>query len=200
MPISAVLGRVAPVAVAQVGGDDFLYTFPKNFVGTVEIAPLPDAAAGSQINLQLGEWLSTKNATPVGGLTYPKISSFFGGGWDVQTEDHVLRAGKTEPITTLFCWHGFQYVRVQLPGNLSTGFKGGLNDIVGLEIHTNMTQTGHLEFHGGGDASATQAAAVLSGVNQMTLQSQRTNVAGASLQTHVAGTQSHRIDTELAAS
>ena len=100
-------------------------------------------------------------------------------GWDIQAEDHVLRSGNTEPITTLFCWHGFQYVRVQLlPGNLMTHFKGGLNDITGLAIHTNMTQTGSLEFGGGGDRDATHAAAVLSGINEMTLQSQRTNVAG----------------------
>ena len=80
MPLSVVLERVAPIAVEQVAGGDYLYTFPKNFVGTVEIAPLPDAAAGSRINLLLGEWLSTKNGTSGGGHTYPKISGFFGTG------------------------------------------------------------------------------------------------------------------------
>ena len=41
-----------------------------------------------------------------------------------------------------------------------TGFKGGLNDIVGLEIHTNMTATGTLSFGGDGVAGseAEQAA------------------------------------------
>jgi hypothetical protein len=53
---------------------------------------------------------------------------------------------------------GFQYVRVTPTGK--TGFKGGLNDIVGLEIHTNMTATGTLSFGGDGVAGseAEQAA------------------------------------------
>ena len=70
---------------------------------------------------------------------------------------------------------GFQYVRVSPKG--ATTFSGALDAIVGLEIHTNMSQTGHLSFGGEGDADAEHAAAVLHGVNEMTLQSQRTNVA-----------------------
>ena len=60
-------------------------------------------------------------------------------------------------------------MRISSEGN--TGFKGELHDIVGLEIHTNMSQTGKLEF------DDSDAGRVLNGVNQMTLQSQRTNVA-----------------------
>eukprot|EP01052_Picozoa_sp_SAG31_P044670 SAG31_NODE_7875_length_1576_cov_1.593771_1_plen_334_part_00 len=102
--------------------------------------------------------------------TYPQIS-----GGAQQYENHILRTGNHRPLTTLFCWHGFQYVRVHSTG--STGFKGGIDDIVGMEIHTNMTQTGHLTFGGEGEPAAEHAAAVLGGIQQMTLQSQRTNVA-----------------------
>ena len=63
--------------------------------------------------------------------------------------------------------HGFQYVLVTSNG---TGFAGGLNDIVGLEIHTNVTATGSLTF--GGPSSD-----VLNGIQSMTLASQVTNVA-----------------------
>ena len=87
----------------------------------------------------------------------------------------MLRAGNTDPLTTLFCWHGFQYVRVTPAGD--TGFTGALDAIVGLAIHTNMSQTGSLTFGGEGDAAAEDAAEVLTHINQMTLQSQRTNVA-----------------------
>jgi hypothetical protein len=68
-------------------------------------------------------------------------------------------------------------VRVTPQG--STGFAGGLDDIVGLDIHTNMTQTGFLVFGGDGvpGSESERAAAVLAGINSMTLQSQRTNVA-----------------------
>ena len=44
MPVSAVLGEVRPVKVEKVGDLGFLYTFPKNFVGTVRVGPLPGAA------------------------------------------------------------------------------------------------------------------------------------------------------------
>ena len=110
-------------------------------------------------------------STPPGTVnTYPKIS-----GGKQQYENHVLRAGNTDPLTTLFCWHGFQYVRVTPAGD--TGFTGALDAIVGLVIHTNMSQTGSLTFGGEGDAAAEDAAEVLTHINQMTLQSQRTNVA-----------------------
>ena len=73
---------------------------------------------------------------PSGGAdTYPKIS-----GGQQQFENHVLRAGNTEPLTTLFCWHGFQYVRVTPGSGGTTGFTGALDAIVGQAIHTNMTQ------------------------------------------------------------
>eukprot|EP01052_Picozoa_sp_SAG31_P006638 SAG31_NODE_307_length_17957_cov_5.236645_10_plen_317_part_00 len=105
-----------------------------------------------------------------GTYTYPKIS-----GGKQQFEYHSLRAGNTNALETRFCWHGFQYVRVT-PGG-KTGFTGALDAIVGLAIHTNMTATGTLKFGGMGDPNAEEAAEVLTHINQMTLQSQRTNVA-----------------------
>ena len=62
-----------------------------------------------------------------------------------------------------------------------TGFTGGLDAIVGLEIHTNMSATGSIQF--GSEMNANpqfkqaQHAEVLNGIYSMTLQSQRTNVA-----------------------
>ena len=106
---------------------------------------------------------------PPSDLRYPVIS-----GGQQQWENHLLQPGSTEPLETLFCWHGIIYVRVTPTGN--TGFKGTLDAIVGLEIHTNVSQTGFLEF-GGSGPSRSAAADVLNGINQMTLQSQRTNIA-----------------------
>lgn len=89
----------------------------------------------------------------------------------------VLQPGNANDLETRFCWHGFQYVLVTPSGN--SGFAGGIDDIVGLAIHTNMTETGSLLFSGDGveGSPQTRAAAVLSGIYHMTLQSQRTNVA-----------------------
>jgi len=102
--------------------------------------------------------------------TYPKIS-----GSVQQYENHVLRSGNSNPLGTLFCWHGFQYVRVTPSGD--TGFTGALDALVAIEIHTNMTASGSLTFGGEGDHVAEGAAEVLRHINQMTLQSQRSNVA-----------------------
>jgi hypothetical protein len=310
MPLSTVLEEVKPISVLKTADGGFLYTFPKNFVGTIKFQPLPSATSGSNLTVLLGEWLvssmpepkppapapkparcgrvaekhslalacpggkkidkivfasygtpdgdcpagfkdgicsktgtiGTSNQSlavvekacvgkesctvlasnddfggtnadpcplvvkslaaevhcsgdppgatcagscyngappppspspppPSGGAdTYPKIS-----GGKQQYENHILRAGNTEPLTTLFCWHGFQYVRVT-PGG-ATGFTGALDAIVGQAIHTNMTQVGKLTFGGEGDPSAEDAAEVLTHINAMTLQSQRTNVA-----------------------
>ena len=62
------------------------------------------------------------------------------------------------------------------PGG-DTGFTGALHAIVGLEIHTNVSEVGSLAFGGEGDPTAESAAEVLTHINEMTLQSQRSNVA-----------------------
>jgi hypothetical protein len=62
MPRTTVVSEVQPSAVRSVGGSRFLYTFPRNFVGTVRVAPLPGAPAGATLSLQLGEWLTSTGA------------------------------------------------------------------------------------------------------------------------------------------
>jgi hypothetical protein len=75
MPLSTVLNELRPVDVQLLSDGDYLYSFPKNFVGTVRVAPLPGAAAGSTLSLLSGEWLDklpypppapTPPPTPVG--------------------------------------------------------------------------------------------------------------------------------------
>ena len=65
MPLSTVLGEVKPISVTSEPDGAFVYTFPKNFVGTIKLQALPDAEAGSAISLLLGEWLGAKPPTPV---------------------------------------------------------------------------------------------------------------------------------------
>jgi len=65
MPLSAVLDEVKPVAVqGPLAGGSYLYTFPKNFVGTVRVQALPSATAGSNITVLLGEWLVRNKPAP----------------------------------------------------------------------------------------------------------------------------------------
>jgi hypothetical protein len=187
MPISAVLEEVAPNSVQRLENGDYLYRFPKNFVGTLRVKTVGAADDGATLTVLLGEWLSPRRPNGLPPLSpqrlepspkYTDPPSPWGtpGGYPVisgpteQFENHVLRAGAEQSLETMFCWHGFQFVRVS-SNNGTTGFAGGLHDIVGLAIHTNMTATGKLTFD---DSPAGQ---VLAGVNEMTLQSQRTNVA-----------------------
>eukprot|EP01052_Picozoa_sp_SAG31_P006992 SAG31_NODE_328_length_17643_cov_46.707649_12_plen_582_part_00 len=115
--------------------------------------------------------LSLPSTTPKSNLTWPMAAG------KAQDENHTLSAGNAEPLTTMFCWHGIRYLRVSSVGN--TSFPGDIGSVVGLAIHTNMSQTGWIKFTGDGCAGSVSehAAEVLNGINSMTLQSQRTNVA-----------------------
>jgi hypothetical protein len=64
MPPSTVVEEVKPVKVEALPGGDFLYTFPKNFVGTVKIKALSTAAHGSKILILSGEWLESSPPKP----------------------------------------------------------------------------------------------------------------------------------------
>ena len=78
MPLSVRIGgSVHPTAVRQLHDESYLYTFPKNLVGTLTVAPLPTAATGSRVELQLGEWLTPVNApyAPTPGVPPPPPSS-----------------------------------------------------------------------------------------------------------------------------
>ena len=50
-------------AVREIDGD-YLYKFPKNFVGTVEVKALPNAASNSSLDILAGEWLSGPSGAP----------------------------------------------------------------------------------------------------------------------------------------
>lgn len=125
MPIATVLREVQPSTVTALPDGAFLYRFPKNFVGTVRIAPLPTAETNSSLTVLLGEWLDPgipdSSQKPGGGYkgprVYPSISESVDGQ---QYENHVLVKGNTKPLTTLFCYHGFQWVRVDSTNH--TGF------------------------------------------------------------------------------
>ena len=54
----AVVEELKPESVSQLSDGSHLYKFKKNFVGTVRLAALPAAEAGSNISILAGEWLS----------------------------------------------------------------------------------------------------------------------------------------------
>ena len=56
MPLSTVLDEVLPDSVTKLPDGDFLYHFPKNFVGTLRINTA-GAESGANLTVLLGEWL-----------------------------------------------------------------------------------------------------------------------------------------------
>ena len=144
--------------------EQYMYTFPQNFVGTVRLAPLPHAETGSTISMVLGEWLDGTDPRPQ--------SRNAGGG--AQMESHTLVHGNPDPLETVFVWHGFQYVLVTCTGN--TTFSGGLDALVGIEVHTDLESVSQIEFGGDDRASATTAA-LFNQINRMARASMVSNVA-----------------------
>ena len=190
MPLATVVRRVAPVNATKLGwpaSNDshvaWLYTFPRNMVGMVELQPLPGAAAGAQVMLVHGEWLEEGvdgaqedwRRCELAACTGPDIVPVVSGGF--QSVVHTLRHNNSAALAPLFAWHGFQYVKVVAA--LGASFTGGLEALTALEIHPNLTPTGRLTFAGDGvqGSASEDAAAVLGGVQAMVLGSQLSNLA-----------------------
>eukprot|EP01052_Picozoa_sp_SAG31_P065495 SAG31_NODE_24323_length_484_cov_0.896104_1_plen_127_part_10 len=89
MPLSTVINEVHPTKVTALGNGAFLYKFPRNFVGTVKIAPLLSAKTNSSLTVLLGEWLDPGapdysqhrpgGRQPTGQRAYPSISDSVDG-------------------------------------------------------------------------------------------------------------------------
>ena len=94
-----------------------------------------------------------------------------------QTVLHTLRANISHPLAPIFAWHGFQYVTVV--AEHGTSFKGGLEALTALRIHTNVSVTGELDFGGDGIAGSESenSAEVFNGVQKMLTASQLSNLA-----------------------
>ena len=74
MPLSTVLEEVKPISVLKTADGGFLYTFPKNFVGTIQFQPLPSAASSSTLTVLLGEWLVSSIPAPKPPAPTPKAA------------------------------------------------------------------------------------------------------------------------------
>ncbi len=63
MPLSTVLDEVLPDSVTKLPDGDFLYHFPKNFVGTLRVNTV-GAESGANLTVLLGEWLLPNKPIP----------------------------------------------------------------------------------------------------------------------------------------
>jgi hypothetical protein len=90
---------------------------------------------------------------------------------------HTLRRNNRAPLSPVFAYMGFQYVKVVATRDSS--FLGRLEGLTALEIHPDVTPTGRLTFGGDGVAGSPSedGAEVLRGVNTMVLASQLSNLA-----------------------
>jgi hypothetical protein len=88
--------------------------------------------------------------------------------WNEQKDTHTVDS-PVGALTPVFTWHGGQFVQVHAEQGVS--FDGKLNALVGLVMHSNLTQTGELKFSGGEEAKA------LNALQGIILHSQTSNVA-----------------------
>ena len=175
LPPTVVYRTLAPVKVDRLDNGDFVYTFPENFVGVAQIQPGHVTGTGS-LTLQHSEMRT--NGTVPGFNQDPKAPIDQDWSWHEQKDTHVFGSpdGKFSPedmaaektLTPRFTWHGGQFVQVHADG---VSFDGAKDALVGLVIHSNLTQTGKLEFSGGDQADA------LNALQGIILNSQTSNVA-----------------------
>jgi hypothetical protein len=90
------------------------YTFPRNFVGTIRVNALSSAVTGSQLTMQLGEWLADASPSPPAPPSVPShcnhvdenVIAFLGGCAPGGTISSVEFASYGEP--TGDCTSGFK--------------------------------------------------------------------------------------------
>lgn len=172
LPPTAVIRTLTPVSVDKLDNGDFVYTFPENFVGVAQVQPGHVTGVGS-LTLQHSEM--RMNGTKPGFNQDPKAPIDQKWAWNEQKDTHILGspdegpdATAKGPLTPIFTWHGGQFVQVHAEG---VTFDGKLDALVGLVIHSNLTQTGHLKFEGG------DAAEALNKLQGIILNGQTSNVA-----------------------
>ena len=175
LPPTAVIRTLAPVSVDKLDNGDFVYTFPENFVGVAQVQPGHVTATGSAGSLTLQHSEMRMNGTKPGFNQDPKAPIDQDWSWHEQKDTHMFSsAGErldtvaTGPLTPIFTWHGGQFVQVHAD---SVTFSGSLDALVGLVIHSNLTQTGSLKFEGGVEAET------LNKLQEIILNSQTSNVA-----------------------
>ena len=183
MPWASVIRHVPPINTRKLTSNNshvsWLYKFSRNLVGMIEIKPLANATTGSQVMLVHGEWLEEKDTT---GLQRCEMETCGSGAVPVvsgglQSVVHTLRRNNSASLSSVFAYMGFQYIKVVAAHDSS--FSGGLDALVALEIHPDVTSTGQLTFGGDGVAGSLSehGAEVLSGVQSMLLGSQLSNLA-----------------------
>jgi hypothetical protein len=174
LPPTAVIRTLKPTRVDNIGQGSFVYTFPENFVGVLQVGASHvaikqgGAAGGGKVAFQHSEVLAngTEGKRPI------DAAWAFAG----QTDTHSFGpdwkpASPTATLTPRFVWHGGQFVQVTVSGDAS--FDGSLSAVTALVMHANLTQTGNIKFSGG-DAGT---SSTLNGLNKMILNSQTSNVA-----------------------
>jgi hypothetical protein len=175
LPPTVVFRTLAPLKVDKLDNGDYVYTFPENFVGVAQVQPGHVTGTGS-LTLQHSEMRT--NGTVPGFNQDPKAPIDKDWAWNEQKDTHTFDApdGKfraedmaaEKTLTPRFTWHGGQFVQVHADG---VNFDGAKDALVGLVLHSNLTQTGELNFSGGDQADA------LNALQGIILNSQTSNVA-----------------------
>eukprot|EP01046_Picozoa_sp_COSAG06_P031306 COSAG06_NODE_3038_length_5930_cov_14.172869_1_plen_1031_part_00 len=177
--------KVRPESVRGLRDGRYVYKFPTNIVGFVNIhdgsysvraCGAEDAPQDAGIdcgNLTM-DFCEVFNSSTGNCSTRQGYNSNQGHAhtaqWTVAERDtFLLRSGGSGALVPSFTWRGFMYCIVQASAGVQ--FRGGLADIHGVSILPGIERTGRIAFGGPG-------AATLSQLNEMVARTQAANLVG----------------------
>jgi alpha-L-rhamnosidase len=119
-----------PVSVTEPVAGKFIFDFGQNFAGVCRLH-IPSAAAGTQVQMRMGELLYSD-----GTLNDSTTKAYF-VSWADQRDNYLCKAGGPQTYTPPFTFHGFRYVEV-------TGYPGTptLSTLEGLRMNNDVENVG----------------------------------------------------------
>ena len=169
MPLSKERRVLKPVKATVTSNGTVRFDFPENFVGVTRL----DAAA---LAPAFGVKTSTANFTVKHCELYNKTTQNNLCHWTGQHDSflNVPLSSSTAPqLVGTFTWHGFQYAELSVDGHSATtasvaAVKNILETVVGVQVVTDITQTGMVSFESGH---------ILNDIQRLVTNGQRSNVA-----------------------
>ena len=183
MPLTQVISHRAPVKATALASGNIRFDFAENFVGVTALnTSLLLKAFGLENGSQLVNF-TAQHCELVNSSTGAVNCDLTGdaGGPNGQRDNYTAVSANSEPGVQLlprWTWHGFQFVEVAVSNGFATPSSVAqtnniLDAVTGLELRTNIEQTGSVTF----DSVGGTGDHILNDIQTLVLNSQRSNVA-----------------------
>ena len=167
MPPITISKRYVPVAIQQPRPGHWVFDMGHNMAGYAELS-LPRGAFvdGSPIVLKYGEVLKDDGTVDMAWCKTPCNCSSINCANQTDTYIPFLAQEGSERFKFIpsFTYHGYRYVQVE---NLAASYTPVPTDLVGLFLHSNVSQRGHVSF---------PHSPVLNGIQAAIVQTQLSNL------------------------